>query len=77
MTHVIVIFTAPAGCAQYFTEGRGVLKSFNFDGGQYYNNQAYRICIKSGKNACAIAFRSNDAGFGIQKLNSRRIPATQ
>ncbi|KAK2727625.1 uncharacterized protein LOC136030288 [Artemia franciscana] len=67
---------APAGCAQYFTEGRGVLKSFNFDGGQYYNNQAYRICIKSGKNACAIAFRSNDAGFGIQKLNSRRIPAT-
>ena len=35
--------TAPMGCFQYFLESAGVLKSYNYDGGSYLNNQVYYI----------------------------------
>ena len=33
------LLTAPTGCFQYFLESSGDLKSYNFQGGQYLNNQ--------------------------------------
>ena len=33
------LLTAPTGCFQYFLESSGSLTSYNFQGGQYLNNQ--------------------------------------
>ena len=38
---------APAGCTQFHFGQAGIVKSFNFEGVQYLNNQNYRICIRS------------------------------
>ncbi|XP_057367125.1 uncharacterized protein LOC130688187 isoform X2 [Daphnia carinata] len=66
---------APTGCFQYFNSRSGVIKSFNFEGGQYWNNQNYRICIRSISDSCTLSLSSTEGDFGIQKAISRRVPA--
>ena len=39
------LLTAPTGCFQYFLESSGIMRSYNFQGGQYLNNQVKRIKI--------------------------------
>ena len=36
------LLTAPTGCFQYFLESSGSLTSYNFQGGQYLNNQVFK-----------------------------------
>ena len=33
------LLTAPTGCFQYFLESSGIIRSYNFQGDQYLNNQ--------------------------------------
>ena len=39
------LLTAPTGCFQYFLESSGSLNSYNFQGGQYLNNQVRQISL--------------------------------
>ena len=39
------LLTAPTGCFQYYLESSGSLKSYNFQGGQYLNNQVIQFII--------------------------------
>ena len=39
------LLTAPTGCFQYYLESSGSLKSYNFQGGQYLNNQVIQLLI--------------------------------
>ena len=71
----VFLFPAPSGCYQYFNSQTGVIKSFNYDGGQYWNKQSYRICVRSMDQACTLALSSADGNFGLQKASSRRFPA--
>jgi len=56
---------APNKCHQYFTESRGTIASFNFDGdAQITTGQDLSICIRrqkdvSGEELCGIRFTSN------------------
>ncbi|KAI9563173.1 hypothetical protein GHT06_010631 [Daphnia sinensis] len=68
---------APTGCFQYFNSRSGVIKSFNFEGGQYWNNQNYRICIRSISDSCTLSLSSTEGDFGLQKAISRRVPANR
>jgi hypothetical protein len=70
-------FQAPTGCFQYFNSRAGVIKSFNFEGGQYWNNQNYRICVQTIDNSCTLALSSTEGDFGIHKARSRRLPANR
>ena len=38
---------APGGCTQLHFGLEGIIKSFNFEGVQYLNNQNYHSCIRS------------------------------
>ena len=67
-------YPAPRGCFQYFTNANGVIKSFNYDGGQYFNNLNYRICLRSSGETCALAFAASDGAFGLHKANSGHVP---
>ena len=37
------LLTAPTGCFQYFLESSGIMRSYNYQGGQYLNNQVTSI----------------------------------
>lgn len=39
-------FLPPGGCSQYHFGMEGIIKSFNFEGVQYLNNQNYKSCIR-------------------------------
>lgn len=45
----------PPGCTQYFSnaDGKGIIKSFNFDGGSHLANQKQKICIRYSNLAAA------------------------
>jgi len=64
---------APAGCFQYFDEEVGVIDSFNFDAGQYMNNQNYRICIGAVNQSCALSLSAADGHFGIHQSHPRQV----
>ena len=54
-----------------------MIQSFNYDGGQYYNNQHYRICILTSSKACQIEFVS-DGAFMLEKWgNFKTNPYTR
>ena len=65
---------APTGCAQYYVGEKGVIKSFNFEGLQYFVDQDIRICIKPERGHCKIQFEAEANQFMISvKPFSRRI----
>ena len=70
-----LFFLAPSGCFQYWNSGRtGVIKSFNYQGGRYWSNQSYRICIRSADHACTLALSSVDTGdFHLHRNGSRSL----
>ncbi len=49
---------APTGCTQYFynTAATGVIKTFNFDGGQHLANQKHKFCIRRERSMCGICY---------------------
>ena len=56
---------APTGCAQYYVGEKGVVKSFNFEGLQYFVDQDIRICIKPERGHCKIQFEAEANQFMI------------
>ena len=63
---------APTGCVQYYVGEKGVVKSFNFEGLQYFVDQDIRICIKPERGHCNIQFEAEANQFMISvKLFSR------
>ena len=65
---------APTGCVQYYVGEKGVVKSFNFEGLQYFVDQDIRICIKPERGHCNIQFEAEANQFMISvKLFSRSI----
>jgi len=49
---------APTGCFQYHFDHSGIIQSFNYAGGQYFNDQHYRICILASSDACRISYQA-------------------
>ena len=56
---------APTGCVQYYVGEKGVVKSFNFEGLQYFVDQDIRICIKPERGHCNIQFEAEANQFMI------------
>ena len=51
-----------------------MIKSFNYDGGRYWSNQSYRICIRSADNACTLALSSVDSSdFNLHRSGTRSL----
>ena len=68
---------APTGCFQYHFDTSGLMKSFNYEGGQYLNNQHYRICILASNDACQIEYTS-EGEFMLEKWgNYKTVPYTR
>ncbi|XP_017035972.1 uncharacterized protein [Drosophila kikkawai] len=62
---------APNNCLQYFTEGEGLIKSFNYDSdgsivdnreATYFNNLNYAICLARLKNVCSVSYNTEQLG---------------
>ncbi|KAH8369280.1 hypothetical protein KR009_006400 [Drosophila setifemur] len=62
---------APNNCLQYFTEGEGLVKSFNYDAdgsivdnreATYFNNLNYAICLARLKNVCSVSYNTEQLG---------------
>ncbi|KAH8292433.1 hypothetical protein KR054_009913 [Drosophila jambulina] len=62
---------APNNCLQYFTEGEGIIKSFNYDSdgsivdnreATYFNNLNYAICLSRLKNVCSVSYNTEQLG---------------
>ncbi|KAH8256454.1 hypothetical protein KR032_007644 [Drosophila birchii] len=62
---------APNNCLQYFTEGEGLIKSFNYDSdgsivdnreATYFNNLNYAICLLRLKNVCSVSYNTEQLG---------------
>jgi len=60
---------APPGCTQYHFGSQSTIKSFNFEGVQYLNNQNYKICIKSDQGSCYGEFRADTNQFMLEPVN--------
>ena len=68
---------APTGCFQYHFDYSGIIQSFNYAGGQYFNDQHYRICILASSDACRIDYRS-EGEFMLEKWgNYKTNPYTR
>lgn len=68
---------APTGCFQYHFDSSGIVQSFNYAGGQYFNDQHYRICILASNDACRIDYRS-EGEFMLEKWgNYKTNPYTR
>jgi len=68
---------APTGCFQYHFDYSGIVQSFNYAGGQYFNDQHYRICILASNDACRIDYRS-EGEFMLEKWgNYKTNPYTR
>ena len=54
---------APDGCTQYFFDptGTGVVKTYNFDGGQHLANQKQTICVRRERGNCRICWSTEKA----------------
>ncbi|XP_017959057.1 uncharacterized protein LOC108653207 [Drosophila navojoa] len=62
---------APDNCLQYFKDGEGIIKSFNYDvagsivdnrEATYLNNLNYAICLARSKNVCSISYSTEQQG---------------
>ncbi|EDW83807.2 uncharacterized protein Dwil_GK13805 [Drosophila willistoni] len=62
---------APDNCLQYFTDGEGIVKSFNYDTdgsivdnreATYFNNLNYAMCWARSKNVCSVSFNTEQLG---------------
>ncbi|XP_030374215.1 uncharacterized protein LOC115623811 [Scaptodrosophila lebanonensis] len=62
---------APTNCLQYFSDGEGIIKSFNYDldgtivdnrEASYFNNLNYAICLARSKNVCSVAYSTEQLG---------------
>jgi len=50
---------AASGCLQYFTDIRGQIESFNYDGkSRFAANQAYSICIDTPSDSCGLKLKA-------------------
>lgn len=68
---------APTGCFQYHFDYSGIVQSFNYAGGQYFNDQHYRICILASNDACRIDYRA-EGEFMLEKWgNYKTNPYTR
>ena len=68
---------APSGCFQYFVRAQDIISSFNYGGGQYYNNQDYRICILAKQGNCAVKIEATGP-FVLEKFfNYKTFPYTR
>eukprot|EP00095_Tigriopus_kingsejongensis_P007869 maker-scaffold127_size327531-snap-gene-0.8 protein:Tk07869 transcript:maker-scaffold127_size327531-snap-gene-0.8-mRNA-1 annotation:"PREDICTED: uncharacterized protein LOC100161421" len=47
---------APTDCVQYFTGVSGGFQSYNFQGGQLIDNQAYTTCFRQEEGFCEISY---------------------
>ena len=73
----MITIQAPTGCFQYHFDTSGLMKSFNYEGGQYLNNQHYRICILASSDACQIEYTS-EGEFMLEKWgNYKTVPYTR
>jgi len=56
---------APQGCLQYYTEPRGLVQSFNYQGfrGHFLQNLDYSICIKRPRDMCFLTLKR------VQQIN--------
>ncbi|KAH8399483.1 hypothetical protein KR215_011695 [Drosophila sulfurigaster] len=62
---------APDNCLQYYSDGEGIIKSFNYDAdgsivsnreATYLNNMNYAICLARSKNVCSISYNTEQLG---------------
>ncbi|KAL7728449.1 hypothetical protein ACLKA6_005208 [Drosophila palustris] len=62
---------APDNCLQYFSDGEGIIKSFNYDvdgsivnnrEATYLNNLNYAICLERSRNVCSIIYNTEQLG---------------
>ncbi|XP_034487949.1 uncharacterized protein LOC117792093 [Drosophila innubila] len=62
---------APDNCLQYFSDGEGIIKSFNYDvdgsivynrEATYFNNLNYAICLARSKNVCSVSYNTEQLG---------------
>ena len=68
---------APTGCFQYYFDTAALIQSYNYDGGQYYTDQHYRMCILTSTAACQISFTTEGA-FMLEKWgNFKTNPYTR
>ncbi|XP_040572541.1 uncharacterized protein [Lepeophtheirus salmonis] len=58
---------APEGCTQYFFgSNTGIVKTYNFDGGQHLDNQNQRICVRRERGNCRICWTATaDTDFEL------------
>ena len=56
---------APDGCAQYYMGEKGVIKSYNFEGLQYFQGQQLNICLRPEPEMCQVAFDAQSNHFLI------------
>ena len=59
---------ATPGCSQHFVGGKGSIKSFNFQGLQYFSGQELKICIRPNENSCALKFEAESNHFLISVI---------
>ena len=65
---------APGGCTQFHFGKGGVIKSFNFEGVQYLNNQNYKTCIRSEVEACFMELRADSNHFMLEPVEAEEMP---
>ncbi|EDV98624.1 uncharacterized protein LOC6569972 [Drosophila grimshawi] len=62
---------APVNCLQYYSDGEGIIKSFNYDvdgsivesrEATYLNNMNYAVCLARSKNVCSISYNIEQRG---------------
>ena len=62
---------APDGCQQYFTQPRGGLASFDYDGASGVPpGQTYSVCFKSTPEVCAVALQAVDFDWPLDSAES-------
>ena len=59
---------APGGCTQFHFGMEGIIKSFNFEGVQYLNNQNYKSCIRSERGSCYVEFQADANHFMLEPI---------
>jgi len=71
---------APEGCAQYFREAAGNIRSFNFDGTarhQYSPGLNYAICLKRPQSACQVTYRRDTSLPAFATAVGKAQPQTE
>ena len=66
---------APGGCTQLYFGNDGVIKTFNFEGVQYLNNQDYRSCVRAESGACFMELRADTNHFMLEPVEAEDMSA--